>query len=271
MKFRLPSLMFFACCLSLALGVAPAAQAQLGASKVLITFKGTERPVKNVTVTNSAEFPLYVTVKVEKVVDLSVEPMEYEPADGLLVSPKTFSVGPNGERTIRLLLKQIPAEKEQAYRVALLPQAGEFTEQTSTKVQRGDRAIALRIITGAGLLVFSEPSKLVKEISLTRDSAGLTLTNRGNVQVQFSSGVSCPSEVKLSKEEQGIALDYRKNKDLAKLGCVRFEGGRAHSGRSVTIPAPLTHRIIFSRRFGSAGDMDILFIEPNATEASLPG
>jgi hypothetical protein len=203
------------------------------------------------------------------VVDLSIEPMVYEPADDLLVSPKTFSVGPNGERTIRLLLKQIPAEKENAYRVLLLPQAGDFADETTTKAQSGGRAIALRIITGAGLLVFAEAAKVVKELALSRDSVGLTLKNGGNVQVQFSSGISCPPEVELSEEDRGMALDYRKNMEFTKRGCVRFDGGRIHSKRSVTIPVPLSHRIILARRFGSEGDMEPLIIGPNAAEASI--
>jgi P pilus assembly chaperone PapD len=258
-------------CLGLFLGSVADVQAQLGVNKVIVTFKGTDRPVKNVTVSNSAKHPLYVTVKAERVVDLSVEPMVYEPADDLLISPKTFSVGPLGQRTVRILMKQLPSDKERAYRMLLIPQATEFGDSEATTMKRNGRSVALHVLTGSGMVVYAEPTKLVKELALSRDTTTLTLTNRGNVQVQFSAGVTCPESVELSDDERKIALDFRGNSEFEKRGCTRFKGGRIHVSRSAAIQSPIGNRIIFGRRFGSDGEMESLVIEPRSDQIGRQG
>jgi P pilus assembly chaperone PapD len=271
MKCSIFFLSLIASCCSLMLGSASAAYAQLGVNKVIVTFKGTDRPVKNVTVSNSANHPLYVTVKVERVVDLSIEPMSYEPADDLLISPKTFSVGPLGQRTVRILLKQAPAEKERAYRVILLPQASEFGDVEGATIKHKGRSVALHVLTGSGMVVYAEPAKLVKELVISREAKELILTNKGNIQVQYSSGVTCPESVKLSKDEIALALDFRNNEKLEQKGCIRFQGGKVHAGRSGSIKSPPDHRIIFGRRFGSDSEMEAFSIEPRSDQMALQG
>lgn len=271
MKCRIFMLSLVASCWGVFFGSTLDVQAQLGVNKVVVTFKGTDRPVKNVTVSNSAKHPLYVTVKVERVVDLSMESVTYESADDLLISPKTFSVGPLGQRAIRILLKQMPTNKERAYRVLLLPQASEFGEDEGTTIKHKGRTVALHVLTGSGMVVYAEPIKPLKELEISRDSKGVTLTNKGNLQVQFSAGVSCPENVKLSKDDMELAMDFRKNEKLEKLGCIRFKGGRVHAGRADSIQSPHGNWIIFGRRFGSDGEMESLIIEPRSDQGRLRG
>jgi P pilus assembly chaperone PapD len=229
---------------------------------VLFTFQAGERPVKNVTIFNAGPTPVYVSVSIEQGMDLLSDPVEYEPTTDLLLSPKNFSIAPNGRRTVRMLLKSSPEQKERVYRVLFIPHQSEFGEEQVKGGTFAHGSLVMKVATGVGILVFSEPKNPKKDLIFTRDAKGVTFSNNGNYQTQISDGVTCPSSVTLSKAELALASDYRDSAPLEKKGCTRFEGRRLHAGKSLFITAPAGHRVYYKRRFGSKGELEPQEIDP---------
>lgn len=236
--------------------------AQVNVNSVIQSFSGTDRPVKNVIATNSGTVPIYVSISVEKVRDLSASEVAYEASPDLLVSPKNFSIGPKGDRTVRILLKNRPAEKEVAYRVLFIPQQEEFGAEQTQTINRNGKTMVLHVATGVGMLVYAEPMAVTKKFSTERTHSGVTFTNNGNIQGHLSGGVACPTSVTLTDKERAIAADREENKPLEAKGCVSFTGKRLHPGQSHSIVVAPKMRLYLKQRFGSQGSFEPLVIDP---------
>jgi P pilus assembly chaperone PapD len=191
-----------------------------------------------------------------------VEPATFEPTGDILVSPKNFSIGPKGQRTVRILLKEPPAEKERGYRVLFIPRASEFdSEQVQTR-KSGGRSMVLKVLTGIGMLVYVEPKQVTKELDISRTSSGVTFTNRGNIQVNLTAGVVCPASATLDEKERAAVSDKEAHSDFKKKGCVPFERTRIHAGKSLTVPVPNGYRLYGKKRFGALEPHEPFTVDP---------
>lgn len=237
------------------------ASAQVSVNSVLVTFTGQDRPVRNLVVSNSGVSAMYVSVRVERIKDLAADNIESVPAEDLLVSPKNFSIAPQGQRTIRILLKSPPADKEHAYRVLLLPQYSEFGEDQVKAAKVRGRTISLKVATGIGVLVYAQPREVVANLEVERSSSNAIFTNKGNVHYTVSGGVSCPSNVVLSDAERQLALHEKNAAIFEGKGCNFITGARVHAGRSVNIPLPPNRRLFTGKRLGSLGEFELLLVE----------
>lgn len=237
------------------------AVAQVSVNSVVVTFTSRDRPVRNLVVSNSGVTPMFVTVRVELIKDLAAEQLGVVPAEDLLVSPKNFSVAPQGQRTIRLLLKSPPADKEQAYRVLLLPQYSEFGEEQVKAAKVGGRSLSLKVATGIGVLVYAQPREVVANLEVTRNEKEVTFSNKGNVHYTVSGGVACAPTVTLSDDERQLVYFDRNRSVFEAKGCTFVAGGRVHAGRSLAISAQPDKKLFIGKRVGSSGDFEPLVIE----------
>lgn len=222
--------------------------AQVAVSSSLFTFRPGVRPVQNVNVMNGSSVPMYVTIQVQAVKDLGAENTQYEPSEDILVSPKKFSIPPDGSRTVRMLLKNAPVDKERAYRVLVIPQQSDFdaSQLQGTKFAKG--SLVLKVATGVGMLVFVQPKDVIRKLRVERDSKGVKFINEGNTQVALSGGALCPAGVTLEEGELELVYYGKDSKVVATKGCTEFKGGRIHSGRSrEVVAAPGTKVYIASR------------------------
>jgi P pilus assembly chaperone PapD len=204
---------------------------------------------------------MYVSVRVERIKDLASDKIESVPAEDLLVSPKNFSIAPQGQRTIRILLKSPPADKEQAYRVLLLPQYSEFGEDQVKAAKVRGSTLSLKVATGIGVLVYAQPRQVVASLEVERSASQVIFSNKGNVHFTVSGGVSCPSNVVLSDAERQLALHEKNAATFEEKGCNFIAGARVHAGRSVNIPVPSNRRLFIGKRLGSVGDFELLLVE----------
>src|SRR5262245_50938369 len=119
MKVALLPVTFLLSFLALLLpGVGPrAAHAQITVDRVIVLFKNSQRPIDNIVVKNTGDKALYVTVEPDVMVNPGDKDESRVHTTDLLVSPKRFSLDPNGERSVRLLLKKPHGDEEQVYRV----------------------------------------------------------------------------------------------------------------------------------------------------------
>ncbi len=239
------------------------ATAQVNVSGIIQTFTSKDRPVRNVTVTNSSDTPIYVKVDVEQATDLLAESTTYAPSTDLLVSPKNLSIGPRGQRAIRLLLKQPVADQERVFRVLLIPQTTEFESGEKKVVSKGGRNLQLQVLTGVGMLIFVEPRTVVTELSIIKDSKGVVISNKGNVQALISPGAACPVNVALTDEEQFLASKIKTQAALVKeKGCVATPTTRLYAGANATISIPSGYRWYAKKRFSSYGEYQPVVLEP---------
>ncbi len=238
------------------------ASAQVVANSVLFNFQAGERPVQNIFVSNTSPAPLYVTVQIQEAVDLSAEKVEFVPTDKLLLSPRNFSLAPNGQRTVRMLLKKPLGDKEGVFRVLLVPQQTEFGHGQTQTIEKGDAKMVVHVATGVGVLVYTEPAQVRKELLVVREGNGIRLKNTGNIQAQLVDGVSCAPGINFSLSELKVADGETREAAVKKLGCSVVEGKRLHAQRDGFIEAPPSTKLFFNRRFGIEGEYEPIEIEP---------
>lgn len=169
------------------------ARGQITVDNVIVHLGVAERPVHNVIVGNSSNSPAYVRVDVEAVREPGTSE-ETVPTEELLASPKTFSIEPNGQRTVRLLLKTPPTDRERVFRVSFIPQDRGFGEEV--RQAQGGVTTVIKVLTGMGILVFADPASPKEELRWERNGDKIILNNSGNVNIYLGDGESCsPTKV----------------------------------------------------------------------------
>lgn len=228
------------------LGVATwsaAASAQVTVNTVILTFRSGQRPVQNVMVGNSSANPAYVLASLEKVLDPESGGNRAAPSDDILISPKTFSIEPNGQRAVRFLVRKPPGEKEVVYRALFTPQDRGFGREFKREVE--GRSASIRVLTGMGVLLFVEPPKARGELQWKRTANSILFSNDGNVHVEISEGKSCKGE-----------------KD-----CVTIPGKRIYGGSTFEMKVASDRTVSFLKRTGAGGTFESTTIEPYAPQS----
>ena len=228
--------------------------AQVNVNNVIFTFTASGRPVQNIQVTNSSNAPVYVSVKTEAMIDYTKRPIESGPTEDILVSPKSFSIEANGQRTVRMLLKKPATELERGYRVYFIPEMNEFGAGTVTKTEQGRTAI-IKVATGVGVLVFVDPHETKVSFTNKRDPTGITFTNSGNIQVYMGDGKACPIGVPFPP-----IGSFGDNAEIGKdpkhpdpKGCYNLPSQRVYAGTTFHIDVPLNLSVRYLKRVGSDG------------------
>jgi P pilus assembly chaperone PapD len=214
-------------------------RAQITVNSAIFHLKFGERPVQNVFVGNSSSEPGFVVVTVEEITDPEMGGTHFVPTQDLLVSPKSFSVEPNGTRTVRILRKSLPAEHEKVYRVSFSPQDKGFGEEIETSTE-GRKAV-LRVLTGMGILVFADPANPVVNLAWQRQDDKVIFSNSGNLHAQLVDGKSCDKENK---------------------NCEKLPGKRVYGGTHFEVKVPGDRRVSYLKRSGASGEMERITIEP---------
>lgn len=243
-SFKLSMILAAILCWSI---ISSVAHAQVTVSAVILTFKAKQRPVQTISVGNGATTPTYVVAHVEKVLDPEKGGNTSEPSDDILISPKTFSIEPGGQRSVRLLLRTPSPEKETVYRALFVPQDRGFGQEISREVQ-GRRA-SIRVLTGMGTLVFVEPSTSTRDFSWIRSPTGITFTNNGTLHEELSNVHRCPTNGG---------------------PCSSLEGKRVYAASSYELKVRGEDRVSFLMRTGSAGEFQQGSIEPFGAGVGTP-
>lgn len=219
-------------------------QAQITVDGVIVHLAANQRPVHNVTVGNSSEHAAYAVVQVEEFVD-PANPTKTVPSSDLLASPKAFSVEANGSRTVRLLLKTPPQEKERVFRVSFVPQDHGFGQEIEKNV--GGHSTVIRVLTGMGILVFCDPANPHSDLSWERGENKLTFTNKGNVNVYLSEGQACLKPAEGNKPGEN---------------CQKLDSKRIYGGSNFEVKVPSNLTVTYLRQAATAGEFERLTIPP---------
>lgn len=214
------------------------AHAQISVDNVIVHFPAEARPVHNVIVGNSSPHTAYVIVEVESVPDPANDIGKSVASTELLASPKAFSIEPNGQRTVRLLLKTPPNDKERVFRVGFIPQDRGFGQ----KIEHSEagRSAVIRVLTGMGILVFADPKNPQAQLKWERDDKNVTFSNLGSIHVYLGDIKSC------NKANE----------------CTNISPKRLYAGSTYQIAAPGTNTVSFMKKEGASGSHQKLTIDP---------
>ncbi len=215
------------------------AYGQVTVNTVIATFKATQRPVQNITIGNSSSNAAYVLARVERVLDPEDGGNKSEDSEDILVSPKAFSIEPNGQRSVRLLLRKPPPEKETVYRALFVPQDRGFGQEI-VKEHQGRRA-SIRVLTGMGVLIFVEPKVSERKFTWIRNEHSIAFRNDGTLHEELSNGQHCDA----------------KGED-----CKPLAGKRVYAGSTYEVKVDGERKVTFLRRSGSAGEFEQMTVEP---------
>ena len=211
-----------------------ALHAQITVTDVIYHFVPSEKPVHNVMVHNSSDEAMYVTVDVSQVTRAGFPDEKREPTKQIVASPQRFSVPPQGDRTVRLLLRKPLVEAEDVYRVGFVPSSSPFED--SDAQSKSQKRMGLRVLTGIGMLIFVDPKEVRPELAWERKSGQIKFTNRGNVNLFLTDAQVCSS---LSADGQGT--DCQPTKGVA---------GRLYPGNEKTVNVPENKTLVLSKRYG---------------------
>ncbi|MBP9837196.1 MAG: fimbria/pilus periplasmic chaperone [Proteobacteria bacterium] len=168
--------------------------AQVTVDSMFHQFKYDDSPVKNVTVLNSDTLnSISVEVESFKVLNPGTKEEKLVAEDALIVTPKKFSIDKSGQRTVRLLLRKKAESTQEVYRVNFVPKAesAEDDESNDESKKKNNKAFKLALLTGTGILVFSEPSAPNPEISWETQGQNFILKNTGNQSLLLENFFNC--------------------------------------------------------------------------------
>ncbi len=168
--------------------------AQVVVQTSVISFRGNQIPVTNVSVRNSADRPLPVATRVMLLEKPGTKEEWEVPSEDVVVSPKTFLLPPKGQRVVRILLKNPKRDVEKAYRAYFtptIPKDDEKADMEGLKTGSEEQQIGLTVATAMGILLFAEPNDAREDLDWERKGRSLTFTNNGNVNVLVSDVLSC--------------------------------------------------------------------------------
>lgn len=214
------------------------AHAQVSVDNVIIHLSAGGRPVKNVNVSNNSDNKAYVLVEVKAVPDPAKDASHAVPTDELLVSPKAFSIEAHGQRTVRLLLKTPPTEKERVFRVGFIPQDRGFGQEIEKKSE--GRSTVIRVLTGMGILVFADPVKPFVDLKTEREGDKVSISNLGTMHAYLGNGQSCTPSGE----------------------CTVIPSKRLYSGAKYIFSTPAQNTISFSKLEGASGEFQKLTFPP---------
>ena len=227
-------------CLLLFMGASPL-WAQISLNDSVLHLKFGSRPVVNVAVRNASDQVMYVQAASELIIDPSDPDSKGAPDDQLILSPKKFSVPAKGERTVRVLMKKIPEDVEKVYRLTFAPQDQGFDAEVQGK-SVGGKALAVKVLTGMGALLFVDPVNPKPDLHWERKSGKVVFSNTGTQHVRVMFAKACIGD----KEADCKALEAR----------------RIYPGMTYEWAVDDRAKVTFYRKNGASGETTEVVLEP---------
>lgn len=243
------------------------AMAQISVDNVILRFNAGQRPVQNVSVRNNSSKVAYVNVEADSI-DGTGKEQKAEKTKDLLVSPRAFTIEPNGTRTVRVLLQGQPTDSERIFRVSFIPQDREFGEEYHVK-QKGISAV-IRVLSGMGILVFADPASPHVKLDWTRTGDQLVFKNSGNVNIYLTEGTACPPNVDKDKKLDSVQSPVAPgDKPLIRQpACLKLQTKRLYAGQDLVQSIPNSSTVVYLRSDGGVAEYQRLIIPPGDGNAS---
>lgn len=182
------SLIYSALAFVSALGLAPAARADMVLSQVIVDLQPGNPPRDDIEVWNDGAERMYVSAEPFEVLAAGTPEERRVPAgtpeeSGILVSPQRLVLEPGERRTVRIAMIGERPAIDRVFRVAIMPVAGMVSADAS----------ALKVFVGYDTLVIVRPDQLAASIEAQRSGRTLVLRNTGNTAQEVFDGKQCDS------------------------------------------------------------------------------
>lgn len=164
-----------------------ATELKFSVSKMVVTFPRQARPVTDLVVKNRGSERLFMSAEVRAILMAGTSNESKSETVELVASPRRFELGPDEERTVRLVLnRQLLSEDEAVYRVEILPSFVPFEFDNQRAV--------LNVAAGVGVLVIAEPRELAPQLEWKWTEDEIRVFNAGNANVLLDRGQACVEE-----------------------------------------------------------------------------
>lgn len=165
--------------------------AQITISKSILEFSA-RNLIQDVDVVNSANHRIFLKLTVAQMLNPeSAEPKRFELNDPrtapILVSPTQMMLLPGERKRIRVILRKVPDQNDDIYRLAVRPFVGEVDLDDSNN----EKASALKVLLGYDLLLLARPENAFAKLHVTRTDSTLTFENKGNTNVLLRRLTQC--------------------------------------------------------------------------------
>ena len=149
-------------------------------SEQTLYFEKSEKPIKNVIITNTSNKNLYIQGKVQKITNDSFESPNYTDTKEIIITPKSAVIGPNESKTFRVVYLPTTAKSESQYHIFFTPFDKDFINPKNLQTY---------IIN-----VYVDPLSISDSLVITRDKEHITLKNKGNRSVYILNAKSCDKD-----------------------------------------------------------------------------
>ncbi len=121
--------------------------------KNFLSIEKDDRPIKDITVVNKSDKPLFLRTEVERVSKPGSKDEHFQKTKDLLASPRGFELSPLASRQVRLVLAtKRPSSGEDIYRVTIAP-LDNLDEGVPVSASINETEASLNIIAGLGVIV----------------------------------------------------------------------------------------------------------------------
>lgn len=165
-------------------------QAQITVNKAIIHLGPNSKAIQNITVTNSGDQTLFVSIMPEEVLRPGFPDESRRETQEIVFAPKRFSIEAGAQRTVRLVIANAARETEKVYRVKFLPQTDDFSNEKGEVVAPGKTAM-VKVLFTVGILVLVDPAAPAPKLEWKREGDEIIFTNSGNVNVLLEDGKNC--------------------------------------------------------------------------------
>ncbi len=167
------------------------ASAQITVSKSILEFSA-DNLIQDVDVVNSANHRIFLKMSVAQMINPeSAEPSRIELDDPrtspLLVSPTQLMLLPGERKRLRVILRKVPDQRDDVYRLAVRPFVGEIEVGDNNN----QKASALKVLLGYDLLVLARPENASAQLDVARTDSSITFMNNGNTNVLLRRITQC--------------------------------------------------------------------------------
>ena len=149
-------------------------------SEQTLYFEKSEKPIKNIIITNTSKNNLYIQGKVQKITNDSFDSPKYIDTKEIIITPKSTVISPNESKTFRVVYLPTTAKSEAQYQIFFTPFDKDFNTPKSVQTLLVD--------------VYVDPLSITDSLLITRDKEHITFKNKGNRSVYILKAKSCDKE-----------------------------------------------------------------------------
>ncbi|MGI6681321.1 MAG: hypothetical protein ACOX3T_07570 [Bdellovibrionota bacterium] len=149
-------------------------------SEKSLYFEKTQKPIRNIVITNQSETTLYIKGEIKKIINDDFFAPEFSETKEVIITPKNASIKPKESLTFRVVYLPTTSQKENQYKLSFTPYNKDFSKPNTKETFDID--------------VLTDPLIVNDAFSIIRGKKDITFKNSGNRSVYIYDAKSCDSK-----------------------------------------------------------------------------